>query len=174
MSDIFAGVVVRYPLERFRKRLHSIELDALRFVVLGFEGYSVLDDTLVREQPETRASETLAMTVSESFQPGALVYLYDSRSGYRESRLFRGGRQVASFGEADELWVPTDASGEPIHSAQRLSVGQLEPGVEYETIMNAIDLGLHALSQSYELAWEDLHEVLLNPIKYQLRIGGGA
>ena len=86
-----------------------------------------------------------------------LAFEYDSRVGHRASREYRNGDLVASYGEADELWVQIDEQGYPIPTSERFHVDELLDDVEYETIENAIDLGLKAISAG---RWSDLHDLL--------------
>jgi hypothetical protein len=77
----------------------------------------------------------------------ALLIRFDSRTGHRSAELFEDGERRRSFGDADELYVPLDESGEPVLTAAPLRFADLDPEQEYETIENAIQLGLKAFGR---------------------------
>jgi hypothetical protein len=67
---------------------------------------------------------------------------------------------VRAFGEADELFVPLDEEGEPIVFAEPLLAEELSEDLEYETIANAIQLGLGAMGAG---AWDELFNFITAP-----------
>jgi hypothetical protein len=86
----------------------------------------------------------------------ALLVRY-SRLGHRSSRLCIAGEETACFGKDDELFVPLDDRGYPITSATPKSRFEWEPNEEYETISNAIQLGLERLGVG---RWDSLFDLM--------------
>jgi hypothetical protein len=93
--------------------------------------------------------ECAATALAKSFGQVLLVR-YDDQIGHRSSALYESGREKVAYGEEDEIWVLLDDDGAPDMSGPRLRVDQLDPDpdVEYETIENAIQLGLR------DFGWE--------------------
>lgn len=98
----------------------------------------------------------LAAELSKSFGK-ALVVRYDSRVGHRSSVFFRDGAMVCSYGEDDELFVPLDVNGAPITIAPPIKRADFSEGEEYETMCNAIQLGLVTLGVG---EWNLLFELM--------------
>jgi len=105
--------------------------------------------------------ELLFSVASELSAPTgvAVAAFYDDRVAHREAWLFSGGAATRSFGAADELWVPTDERGEPIATAEPLTFDRLDPGEEYETVRNAIDLALLAAGISVSLDCRQVRQI---------------
>jgi hypothetical protein len=156
VSEIIEGFVTRARQARVRR---ALALDpTLRFNLVPLDGYCVGGRIASRDDAFSPHLERIVANLS-TFSRGALLFRYDSRIGHRSAALFETGELVASFDEDAEEWVPLDEKGEPVLKAPRLRRQDLEPGKDYETVMNAIDLGLRALAGA-ELRWEDVQEAL--------------
>lgn len=92
----------------------------------------------------------------------ALLVRYDDRVGYRSSVLFQEGNPIKSFDLEDEIWVITDEDGEPIVDGKKFTIEQIKDDdeEEYETIYNAIQLGLESLGVN---AWSEVHSFITRP-----------
>jgi hypothetical protein len=71
--------------------------------------------------------------------------------------LYVDGKLIKEFGEGDELFVPLAENGEPIKTAPRIKLADFIAGEEYETIQNAIELGLAEFGSGN---WLDLKQVI--------------
>ena len=58
-----------------------------------------------------------------------------------------------AFEEADEVYVLLDEDGEPLVDGERLKLAGMDSDQEYDTIENAIELGLQSLGSG---DWEKL------------------
>jgi hypothetical protein len=103
--------------------------------------------------------EYIASKISVAFSQ-ALVVRYDDRVGYRATILFQNGVPSKSFDLADEIWVITDERGEPIVNGEKLTTDQIKDDEEYETIENAIQLGLNAFGINN---WSEVHSFITRP-----------
>ncbi len=104
--------------------------------------------------------EYVASQISVIFSKAILVR-YDDRVGYRESILFQEGLPLKTFDLADEIWVMLDENGEPIVNGLKFTTEQIEDddNEEYETICNAIQLGLESLGINTN-AWKEVHSFI--------------
>ncbi|OUL33864.1 hypothetical protein BV372_15195 [Nostoc sp. T09] len=100
----------------------------------------------------SRQIEYLASQLSLEIS-AVLVARYDSRVGHRSSILFEESLPMSSFDENDKIWVLLDEEGNPLIDGERFSINSMKDDQEYETICNAIQLGLQALGV------EDCNEV---------------
>jgi hypothetical protein len=158
MSEVYNCLVIPQPLHTVAAVYHET---AYSDVPYEFERVNA-DVTLMYHQAPRDdyrfAEEMDEIAVGLSTRLGAvLVFEYDSRVGHRASRVYKDGELTATFGEADELWVPLDEQGYPILTADRLHTGELLNDVEYETVENAINLGLKTVGAG---DWSDLHDFL--------------
>ncbi len=144
MSELFLGCFIRGD--------ESVVLEFLandRLVdSLGVATFSdVLSVVFVRQLRSCTIPDNeidrLARSLSTRFSD-ALIVDYDSRLGYRQTRIYASGELRRSFDKDDELWVPLDESGEPMKEAPALKCADLLEDEEYETIRDAIDLGFEA------------------------------
>lgn len=152
MSEIFEGVLVAAGIKELRYlNEQALELSALS------SGVSVVfrDDARSKLQ-FAEAIEDLARMLSAKYSR-ALVVRYDSRIGHRSSEVMDGGRCVASYGENDELFVPLDEDGEPLDDATPIRRENLLQGEEYETKVNAIQLGLNHVEWN---VWNELFDLM--------------
>ena len=85
----------------------------------------------------------LAAELSRTFR-AALAVHYDDSRGIKTAQLFRNGKAVREFGEADEVWAPMDAHGDPRLDGPRYAGDAIPPDVECDCIRQAIDAGLEA------------------------------
>jgi hypothetical protein len=157
VSEVFEGVIVPVQAASFaeaRGREQGLVLETQHF-----DGDL---SAIYRSDPRVQAvfspiMDTLAAEASKR-AGRALVARYDSRMGTRSSALFENGQQKQLFGEADELYVPLDESGSPVDGAKPLTVANLDPNEEYETTVNAIQLGLQALGGG---SWKELYRLIM-------------
>src|SRR5262249_30741889 len=97
--------------------------------------------------------DTLAAILSQLCEEAVLVR-YDSGTCYRYSALYRGGKLVHQYTLADELWIPLDSEGNPVLAERAGHSHEQQPGLEYETLKNAVQLGLE------EVGYKDWHGFL--------------
>ena len=142
MSEIFEGAIVP-AINGGPPALSGIAM-RLAASSLGPDAFVLYRTDLRRDAAFTREIDGLAEHLS-NVTGRALVLRYDSRLGHRSSRLYIDGRQIRAFGEDDELFVPLDDDGEPVLSARPVRRDEFEAGAEYETVRNAIQLGMDAL-----------------------------
>ena len=98
----------------------------------------------------------LALDASRLFDR-ALFIVYNDQTGDRYSEYMENGRSVAEFGAQNELYVPLNEKGEPETEHRPLQHRELVKDVEYETIRNAIQLGLEGIG-SPDL-WENIRRL---------------
>ena len=114
-----------------------------------------------RSDPRQEATFSSKMDelAAEVSRRGGRVLLarFDSRVGKRSSAIFEDGERRQVFGEADELYVPLDERGDPVGDAPPLTLAMLDPKEEYETIQNALQLGLRALGRG---SWDELFRLI--------------
>ena len=156
MSEVFEGVMC--PGER--GALLPLILRAAGPLSLGIEELAQGICVAYREDARAQAAfapamETLAAELARHLQ-WVLLVRYDSRIGHRSSAVFKE-RTQSTFGDADELYVALDESGMPVLSAQPLHVDELRSDEEYETVKNAIQLGLDAVAVNQ---WERLFTLM--------------
>ena len=94
----------------------------------------------------------------------AILIRYDDRVGYRESTVFQEGYPIKSFNLNDEIWVMLDEDGQPIIDGKQFTIEQIadDDDDEYETIYNAIQLGLDLLG-IHKIVWKDVHSFITKP-----------
>ena len=157
MSEIFEGVVCP-TLDRASLVSQSGALGGLSFDVrpAGPDAFVVFRNDPRQGAKFTDTVNHLADALSRAFGK-ALVVRYDSRIGHRSSVLFEGGIRKHDFGPEQELFVPLDEKGYPLADSSPRSLRQLDPESEYETVCNAIQLGLKALGHG---SWDDLFQVM--------------
>lgn len=91
----------------------------------------------------------------------AILVRYDDRIGYRMSVVYQEGNPIKSFGLEDEIWVMTDEDGELIVNGKQFNIEQIKDDEEeYETIYNAIQLGLEFLKIN---TWDEVHSFITRP-----------
>jgi hypothetical protein len=88
----------------------------------------------------------------------ALLVAYDTRVGVRLSALFSEGDAEAEYGEEDELFVPLREDGTPDAGGRRFHPEELDPSGEYETILNAVQMGLQQFG--HPEAWAALRDLI--------------
>jgi len=153
MSEVFEGFLCMVPEETLRPMVQSIT-STLSLTIEKLNEYTMV----YRNDPRSQAIFTeeidgVAAHVSRNVGK-TLVIRYDSRIGHRSSRLFEDGMLQCSFGAEDEVWVPVDEEGLPVKDGPVYKETELLPGEEYETIQNAIELGIQEMPQT--LGWQDL------------------
>lgn len=157
MSEIIEGIAVIGSSEA----IASAQAEANSS--LRFQLAKVTDSLWViyRDDPRNQSAfsdevEHVAETLSTKFKK-ALVFRYDSRIGYRSSTIFFNGHPTESFDEKDEVYVLVDDNGTPLNDGQKYHVDELSDEGDYETIQNAIDLGLQALGMG---TWDEVHKIV--------------
>jgi hypothetical protein len=148
MSSIFEGIVCKTPVEEIKSVFDRIDIisSSLTLKIAKIDPYL---STIYCSSPRSKAIFTdeidfVASQISIEIN-NTLLVRFDSRIGHRSSFLFKNGVPCQSFDENDELWVITDEEGESIINGQRFSLSELDDDEEYETICDAIDLGLEAI-----------------------------
>ena len=82
----------------------------------------------------------------------------DTRVGFNATMIFDHGTLTHVFGPADERWAPVDEQGDPITDGPTFSLDELDPDVEYDTVLGALELGFQTFgSWSRETLWEYLY-----------------
>lgn len=130
----------------------------LRSNLTGLVRVAEASDSL---EPELIMAAGLA--ISAAVAP-CLAVFYDDHVALRCSVLFIAGAETVRFTEADELWVPLLESGEPDLAAPRLRVSELidDDEHEYETVANAIGLGIAALDPACGLTAAELRDAFVD------------
>ncbi|MDZ8051425.1 MAG: hypothetical protein RMX68_004135 [Aulosira sp. ZfuVER01] len=153
MSNVFEAIVCRSNFDIAKNLLATISSELTLEVVKINEALSVIyrveenrHRLIFSQQIEDLASQ-LSLEIS-----AVLVVRYDSKIGHRSSILFKQGLPISSFDEKDEIWVLLDEEN-PLIDGARFSINSMKDDEEYESICNAIGLGLHALGL------ENWHEV---------------
>ncbi|MGH9459689.1 MAG: hypothetical protein ACRD1X_00600 [Vicinamibacteria bacterium] len=145
MSEIFEGILCRTSVDEVAVTLGSQESPlALGTAQLDEELAVVYRNDPRREGQFSVELEDIAATLSSSFGQ-ALLVRYDSRIGHRSSKYYVEGEPVRELGHGDEVYVLLDEEGEPLLAGERFGIDQLDPDKEYETLKNAIEMGLDAL-----------------------------
>jgi hypothetical protein len=146
VSDIFESVVFRGAGSDMQRLLDEAGQSVPVILERVGDGLNAISRTDARATgPVSEAMEHVASAVSQ--QAGsALLFRYDGRIGYRESKLYESGQLVREFGPSDERWVRLDEHGDTVPNATTYSADQLDsdPNAEYETVRDAIELGLDA------------------------------
>lgn len=145
MSEVFEGLVVRADRDVVAQQLRrgTPRFD-VRSEVLG-DGLTVSFRTAPRDQMLfSEEWDRVAASVSESLGP-VLVIRFDSRESHRSAALYQAGRLRETYTGEDELFVPLDDEGMPVTGAPPINAADLDPDEEYETAVNAIELGLRDL-----------------------------
>ena len=165
MSTIFEGVLCVIPFDKIQSISSQISSQ------LKLKTEKINDDlSCLSRIEEDRINwifspemEYVASQVSVLFYQAILVR-YDDRVGYRESIIFQEGYPIKSFNSADEIWVMIDENGEPIDNGEKFTIEQIEDDddEEYETIYNAIQLGLELLGINAN-AWREVHSFITHP-----------
>lgn len=99
-----------------------------------------------------------AEEVSRLFRVRGLVFRDDSRTGERESVLILEGASTHYWGPRDELYVELDDAGMPRTDGQPIRSVDLDLEREYETCMNAIQIGLDAIGELQ--VWPELKSAI--------------
>jgi hypothetical protein len=152
MSEVFEGVLLASRFNEVQMAIRTIS-PSLSLKVERLDDLSIVsrNDQIGRPQfsPEI---EQVAADLSKIVGK-ALVVRYDSRIGHRTSELFINGNMEKAFDEADEVYVLLDEDGEPLVDGERFKLADMDSDHEYDTIENAIELGLQSLGSG---DWEKL------------------
>ena len=158
MSEVFEGLICNNPIEEIRREIRRKDLE-LQLIIEEF-----VDSSSIVYRNDTRADarfttelDNLAVSLSILSGGDALLVRYDSRIGYRASILYVNGNPIESFDESKELFVLLDETGEPLLNSQLYTLDQLQPDEEYETGLNAIELGLQRFGKG---DWNHIKKVI--------------
>jgi hypothetical protein len=147
MSEVFSGVVIAVPLERVKMEYSDVFAHQILHTGSIPVGLTLISYKPERNNIDRKKVYELAMLFSKKLGKTLAIY-YDSRIGLRASDYFSNGEHIRSFGQNDELYVQLDEDGEPNDLGKRFKYSELLPDDEYETIENAIELGLKELGQN--------------------------
>ncbi|MGB3641328.1 MAG: hypothetical protein WBA39_27690 [Rivularia sp. (in: cyanobacteria)] len=161
MSYAFEGVLCVVPFENIQSISSQISTPFKLKINKINDCLSCL--SRVRDWVFSSEMEYVASQISIIFSKAILVR-YDDRVGYRESILFQEGLPLKTFDLADEIWVMLDENGEPIVNGLKFRIEQIEDDddEEYETICNAIQLGLESLGINIDV-WKEVHSFITKP-----------
>jgi hypothetical protein len=162
MSEIFEGIIyLASPTEAGAVFQKVVSQTALRLALTQLEG-SVY--ALYRNDERTKAAfvpEMDRLGRGISFDIGeALVARYDSRSGYVSSELYNNGKLSKGFDEDDEVYVLLGEDGMPLVQGKQFRYADLDPDEEYDTLYNAIQLGLDEMALAQ--IWPRLLDLINN------------
>ncbi|OUL27871.1 hypothetical protein BV378_08955 [Nostoc sp. RF31YmG] len=146
MSNVFEAIICAIDFARANNLLATISSELTLEVVKINETLSVIY-RVEQNRPKLifdRQIEYLASQLSLEIS-AVLVARYDSRIGHRSSIVFKEGLPIYSFDENDEIWVLLNEEGNPLIDGENFSINSMKDDEEYETICNAIQLGLQAL-----------------------------
>jgi hypothetical protein len=155
VSEVFEGVLFRgvaalvQPVLDNAREQFPVDLEPVG------KGLSALFRTGPRADAEFSETMDRVAALTSELTGSALLIRYDSRVGYRSSALYQQGRLVRAVGPADERWIRLDRHSERQVNGPTYSVDELEldPDAEYETLENAVELGLDALGAG---DWDEL------------------
>ena len=143
MSYRFAGVLCHARLSDVQ-RLNLSDLFPLKALNASeiASGISVVYDNGYRQNDNFLSfAVRLSLYLSTQFD-NALLVIYNDQTGQRISVHYIKGEENSRFTVDDEIFIPLDEQGEPVLSAKRLTLYELDEDEEYETVENAIELGL--------------------------------
>jgi len=147
MSVVFECVVLAAPKSAVVTQLHAVnglaEEHAIEVEVIN-DSFVVIYWDFFHRREFGDYGEQLSAILSRHFGRAVLVR-YDSGTCFRASVLFIDGLQEKSFHLADEKWVLLDEEGRPDPSQGVFLTHEMVKGKEYETIENAVQLGLKEL-----------------------------
>lgn len=143
MGVFFEGFVVPGPAEKYASLIPSDLIDglALRAVTVDKSTGVILREV---GRPGLRFDDRMVQIGAELSKTVGPVLLcrYDSREGLRSSTFFSDDGYVINFGAADEEYVRLGDDGFPLLDEEPVRIDEFESGEEYETLKNAIKLGL--------------------------------
>jgi hypothetical protein len=159
----YEGVLVPAEIETVREFLSSNPLPEHRLSMVPLRPRLT---AILRVSDATRAFDTdavLTLASATSFSFGSsLAVFYDDRIALRASTVYANGVPIKQIGEEEELWAPLLVSGDPDTSARPLHASELLSGPEheYETIANAIGLGITALDPATDVTASELRDAV--------------
>ncbi|MBN9517376.1 hypothetical protein J0H58_02480 [bacterium] len=146
MSEVFECVVVAAPKSAVADRLHDLVslVDNHVLEVEQIGNHSIIYWNFSHRREFGNFGEQICALFSRYFERAVLAR-YDSGTCFRYSSLFTKGIQDKSFQLADEKWALLDDEARPDPSQGVFLISEMVKGKEYETIENAIQLGLNEL-----------------------------
>jgi hypothetical protein len=156
MSEVFEGVLLTATFNEVEQAVKTLPSSLNpRLKRLGDVSVVYCDNQRNR-RPFSPDIERIASDLSGNLGK-ALVVRYDSGVGHRSSKLFVNRNMEKAFCETDEVFVPLDEDGYPLLDGERFKLPDMDPDQEYETIENAIQLGLQSLGAG---DWKELHKFI--------------
>lgn len=150
MSEIFEGFIFMAGEREAKALFRKVAPKCPLSLALGRLGDSV--SALYRNDERSQAAfrkEIDSLASEVSLDAGTvLVARYDSRSGYASSNLYRHGTLTQQFDEEDEVYVLLGEDGMPQVNGRYFRYAELDPDAEYDTLFNAIQLGLEQMGAS--------------------------
>jgi hypothetical protein len=156
MSEVFEGVLLASPFNEVQKAVRTLP-SSLSLKVEKLDDLSVVSRNDQVGRPQFSQEIEQVATGLSNILGKALVVRHDSRIGHRTSELFINGNMERAFDEDDEVWVLLDEDGEPLVDGKRFKLADLDPDQEYETIENAIELGIQSLGSG---DWKELRSFM--------------
>ena len=143
MSCIFEGILCKTSFESIQYNINqqiSSNLN-LKFDKINeqLSCFSVIEDKRLFSSDLDYVASKISIILSE-----AILIRYDHRVGYRESVVFQEGYPIQKFDLEDEIWVILDEKRKPIINGKKNKLEEIrdDDNEEYETICNAIQLGI--------------------------------
>src|SRR4029078_11122362 len=125
MSELYEGVVTVADATAMGRAFqgcsspHALGFEAVLENLYG--GYTRADRQIPLDPEETaRIAAHLSSTLG-----AALAVCYDNGCGINIADLYRDGRHIQSFTQADAIWVALDADGEPILTGPTFATHEL-------------------------------------------------
>lgn len=158
MSIVFEGIIC-FARDKDVQNVFVPSLSSIRLNTKGVDDLLTILYRPERAQPFSEEIEDIAAQLSLSLGP-TIVARFDSIIGYRSSMVFENGVLVQIFAQDDEIYAPLDEEGEPMVNGPRVRLAELKPSEEYDTLQNAIQLGLEFVGQD---VWENLFDFITHP-----------
>ena len=159
MSKFYETVIVPRPAAVAEKLIdtkgldnkwRAVSINASASAVMSKDISRVFDEDLIFEFAKRLSCPALRV----------LAIFYDDGYGIRSAYLFNSGELTLEFSEQDELWAPTDQKGVVIPSADPIRKSQRDENVEYQTVKDAVQLGLEELALEEPITSEELREII--------------
>ncbi|MEM7717149.1 MAG: hypothetical protein AAF349_26970 [Cyanobacteria bacterium P01_A01_bin.68] len=162
MSCVFEGILTKASSEKVKYNVNQKISTNLKLKFEKLNDYLSCFNVVENSRNFSSDLDSVASQISEIFSQAILIR-YDDRIGYRESIIFEKGVPVKQFNLADEIWVMLDEDGNPILDSQQFTIDQIEEDdEEYETIYNAIQLGIEFVGINKNV-WKEVHSFITKP-----------
>ena len=145
MSEMYEGLVFRSDESSARSAFAEVVSPLrLRLVRLADGVFGVYRFAGRADPFDPPAVEQIALQLSRRVGQAAALF-YDNRCDVEAGILYEDGHQSREFGEGDGWWVPYLDSGELALDGPRYRLDELQPDVEYDCIVSAIDAALETV-----------------------------